>query len=97
MKVKGYKFDIVLVLYDMDDEEKELDLVQYSEKLVVVFVFMVLFEGVLIRIIKNLRVCGDCYVVFKYILVIKNREIMLRDGSRFYYFVNGKCFCDDYW
>ncbi|CAN6994404.1 hypothetical protein IGI04_017437 [Brassica rapa subsp. trilocularis] len=97
MKVKGYKPDTASVLHDMDDEEKESDLVQHSEKLAVAFALMVLPEGVPIRIIKNLRVCGDCHVAFKYISVIKNREITLRDGSRFHHFVNGKCSCDDYW
>ncbi|CAG7873687.1 unnamed protein product [Brassica rapa] len=97
MKVKGYKPDTASVLHDMDDEEKESDLVQHSEKLAVAFALMVLPEGVPIRIIKTLRVCGDCHVAFKYISVIKNREITLRDGSRFHHFVNGKCSCDDYW
>ncbi|KAF3558543.1 hypothetical protein F2Q69_00010398 [Brassica cretica] len=97
MKVKGYKPDTASVLHDMDDEEKESDLVQHSEKLTVAYALMVLPEGVPIRIIKNLRVCGDCHVAFKYISVIKNREITLRDGSRFHHFVNGKCSCGDYW
>ncbi|KAH0882000.1 hypothetical protein HID58_058096 [Brassica napus] len=97
MKVKGYKPDTASVLHDMDDEEKESDLVQHSEKLAVAYALMVLPEGVPIRIIKNLRVCGDCHVAFKYISVIKNREITLRDGSRFHHFVNGKCSCGDYW
>ncbi|CAA7028783.1 unnamed protein product [Microthlaspi erraticum] len=97
MKLKGYKPDTASVLHDMDEEEKESDLVEHSEKLAVAFALMVLPEGVPIRIIKNLRVCGDCHVAFKYISVIKSREITLRDGSRFHHFVNGKCSCGDYW
>ncbi|KAJ4892081.1 Tetratricopeptide repeat (TPR)-like superfamily protein [Raphanus sativus] len=97
MKARGYKPDTASVLHDMDDEEKESDLVQHSEKLAVAYALMILPEGVPIRIIKNLRVCGDCHVAFKYISVIKHREITLRDGSRFHHFVDGKCSCADYW
>ncbi|KAG7531661.1 Pentatricopeptide repeat [Arabidopsis suecica] len=81
MKLKGYKPDTASVLHDMDEEEKESDLVQHSEKLAVAFALMILPEGAPIRIIKNLRVCSDCHVAFKYISVIKNREITLRDES----------------
>ncbi|ESQ52828.1 hypothetical protein EUTSA_v10017967mg [Eutrema salsugineum] len=97
MKLKGYKPDTASVLHDMDEEEKESDLAQHSEKLAVAFALMILPEGVPIRIIKNLRVCSDCHVAFKYISLIKNREITLRDGSRFHHFINGKCSCADYW
>ncbi|XP_010517593.1 PREDICTED: pentatricopeptide repeat-containing protein At2g41080-like [Camelina sativa] len=97
MKLKGYKPDTASVLHDMDEEEKESDLVQHSEKLAVAYALMILPEGVPIRIIKNLRVCSDCHVAFKYISVIKKREITLRDGSRFHHFINGKCSCSDYW
>ncbi|GAY34588.1 hypothetical protein CUMW_276950 [Citrus unshiu] len=53
--------------------------------------------GVPIRVMKNLRVCSDCHVAIKYISEIKNREIIVRDASRFHHFRNGKCSCGDYW
>lgn len=71
MKELGYVFDLELVFYDVEEEDKEMYLVVYSEKLVIVFVLMNIEEGEednnVIRIMKNFRICGDCYVVVKFI------------------------------
>lgn len=50
-----------------------------------------------IRVVKNLRVCGDCHEVTKIISKVYNREIIVRDRVRFHRFVNGSCSCKDYW
>ncbi|KAG2296165.1 hypothetical protein Bca4012_002409 [Brassica carinata] len=77
MKLKGYKPETASLLQEMDDEEKESDLVQHSVKLAVAYALIILPEGIPIGIIKN-------------------REITLRDGSRFHHFSDGKCSCADY-
>ncbi|KAL0362456.1 UNVERIFIED_CONTAM: Pentatricopeptide repeat-containing protein [Sesamum calycinum] len=82
LKSLGYAPDIGAVLHDMDVEEKEYNLVHHSEKLAVAFALMNTPDGVPIRIMKNLRVCDDCHVAMKYISVVKNREIIVRDSSR---------------
>lgn len=97
MKLRGYMPDTGSVLHDMDTEEKEFNLGQHSEKLAIAFALMNTPEGVAIRVMKNLRICGDCHVAIKYISEIKNREIIVRDASRFHHFKNGKCSCGDYW
>ncbi|XP_047338318.1 pentatricopeptide repeat-containing protein At2g41080 [Impatiens glandulifera] len=98
LKLKGYVPDIEgSVLHDMDSEEKEYSLAHHSEKLAIVFALMIIPEGLPIRVMKNLRVCGDCHVAIKYISLIKNREIIVRDSSRFHHFKDGKCSCGDYW
>ncbi|XP_011082996.1 pentatricopeptide repeat-containing protein At2g41080 isoform X2 [Sesamum indicum] len=97
LKSLGYAPDIGAVLHDMDVEEKEYNLVHHSEKLAVAFALMNTPDGVPIRIMKNLRVCDDCHVAMKYISVVKNREIIVRDSSRFHHFKNGYCSCGDYW
>ncbi|XP_028760207.1 pentatricopeptide repeat-containing protein At2g41080-like [Neltuma alba] len=97
MKFHGYVPDTASVLHDMDNEEKEYNLVHHSEKLAIAFALMNTQEGAPIRVMKNLRVCSDCHVAFKFISKIKNREIIVRDSSRFHHFKNGTCSCGDYW
>lgn len=97
MKLRGYEPDIGSVLHDMDIEEKEYELAHHSEKLAVAFALLNTHEGVPIRVMKNLRICSDCHVAFKYISDIKNREIIVRDSSRFHHFKEGRCSCGDYW
>ncbi|KAJ4729631.1 Pentatricopeptide repeat-containing protein [Melia azedarach] len=97
MKLRGYVPDISSVLHDMDNEDKESNLKHHSEKLAIAFGLMNTPAGVPIRVMKNLRVCSDCHVAIKYISEIKNREIIVRDASRFHHFRNGKCSCGDYW
>ncbi|XP_050379683.1 pentatricopeptide repeat-containing protein At2g41080 [Argentina anserina] len=97
MKLHGYVPDTGSELHDMDDEEKEYDLAHHSEKLAIAFGLINTPEGVPLRVMKNLRVCIDCHVAIKYISQIKNREIVVRDASRFHHFKKGKCSCGDYW
>lgn len=61
MERLGYVFDISLVFYDVDEVIKVNWVCGYSERLVISYFFIYIGEGVLIRVIKNLRVCGDCY------------------------------------
>ncbi|XP_062143709.1 pentatricopeptide repeat-containing protein At2g41080 [Alnus glutinosa] len=97
MKLRGYVPDTGAVLHDMDNEEKEYNLANHSEKLAIAFALLNTPAGVPIRVMKNLRVCIDCHVAIKYISEIKNRDIIVRDTSRFHHFKNGKCSCGDYW
>ncbi|PKI62874.1 pentatricopeptide repeat-containing protein At2g41080 [Punica granatum] len=97
MKLRGYIPDMGSVLHDMDNEEKEHNLAHHSEKLAIAFALMNTPAGSPLRVMKNLRVCGDCHVAIKYISEIKGREIIVRDSSRFHHFKNGSCSCGDYW
>uniref|UniRef100_A0A2P2PQM7 Pentatricopeptide repeat-containing protein At2g41080 n=1 Tax=Rhizophora mucronata TaxID=61149 RepID=A0A2P2PQM7_RHIMU len=97
LKLSGYVPDIVSDLHDTDTEEREYNLVQHSEKLAIAFALIATPPGVTIRVMKNLRVCGDCHVAIKHISELKNREIVVRDTSRFHHFKNGECSCRDYW
>ncbi|XWS36689.1 hypothetical protein CRYUN_Cryun20dG0107000 [Craigia yunnanensis] len=83
-------------LYDLEPESKEELLSYHSEKLAIAFV-LTRNSGLPIRIMKNLRVCGDCHMAFKYISKIVGRLIILRDSNRFHHFTDGNCSCGDYW
>ncbi|KAL8529592.1 hypothetical protein ACS0TY_006864 [Phlomoides rotata] len=94
----GYVPEVVNVLHDIEDEEKEDAVVAHSEKLAVAFGMARLGDqSKMVRIVKNLRVCKDCHNVMKLISKVYKLEIMLRDRSRFHSFKNGRCSCRDYW
>lgn len=98
LKMVGYVPDTSLVHHgDMEDEEKEIALRYHSEKLAITFGLLNTPPGTTIRVVKNLRVCGDCHAAAKLIALIFNRQIVLRDVQRFHHFRDGKCSCGDFW
>ncbi|XP_044467715.1 pentatricopeptide repeat-containing protein At1g25360 [Mangifera indica] len=97
MRKLGYIPDTKFVLHDMESDQKEYALSTHSEKLAVAYGLMKLPLGAIIRIFKNLRICGDCHNAFKFISKVAAREIVVRDGKRFHHFRDGECSCGDYW
>ncbi|KAJ6720776.1 hypothetical protein OIU85_023937 [Salix viminalis] len=98
LKLVGYVPDTSLVVHpNMEDEEKEITLRYHSEKLAIAFGLLNSPPGTTIRVVKNLRVCGDCHSAAKLISSLIDREIILRDVQRFHHFKDGKCSCGDYW
>ena len=97
LREAGYVPDASLVLHDVDEEQKEQSLWHHSEKIAVAYGLMKIPEGIPIRIINNLRICGDCHATMKLISKITGREIILRDANRFHHFKLGSCSCGDYW
>ncbi|XP_074331789.1 pentatricopeptide repeat-containing protein At5g40410, mitochondrial-like [Apium graveolens] len=93
----GYVPDTSFVLQNIGEAEKESSLCGHSEKLAVAFGLISTQAGTPLRIIKNLRICGDCHSAIKYISKLENREIIMRDNYRFHKFVDGVCSCGDYW
>lgn len=69
----------------------------HSEMLALGFGLVSLGGGGTIRVMKNLRMCGDCHESFKLISEIVGREIVVRDLNRFHQFRGGSCSCGDYW
>ncbi|PKA64338.1 Pentatricopeptide repeat-containing protein [Apostasia shenzhenica] len=97
MKQMGYVPVMEFSLHDVEDENKEVALLYHSERLAIAFGLMNMNFRTPIRIIKNLRVCGDCHNAIKIITLIVDREIIVRDMNRFHHFANGLCSCGDYW
>lgn len=97
IKAMGYRPTTDVVMFDVEDEEKEHTLVHHSEKLAIAFCLLTTRPGEAIRVTKNLRVCTDCHTVIKLISRITHREIIVRDNNRFHCFRDGCCSCNDYW
>ncbi|QCE16833.1 structure-specific endonuclease subunit SLX1 [Vigna unguiculata] len=97
LREAGYCPDGSFVLHDVDEEEKTHSLGYHSEKLAVAYGLLKVPKGMPIRVMKNLRVCGDCHSAIKLIAKVTGREIILRDANRFHHFKDGYCSCKDYW
>lgn len=96
LELAGHVPDTSEVLYDMESL-KEGPLCYHSEKIAIAFGLISTRPGTTIRIVKNLRVCGNCHSEAKLISKIFNREIIARDRNRFHHFKDGVCSCMDYW
>ena len=86
---------------DKDQERRNEGLMTgigvHSEKLAIAFGLINTIPGTEITVIKNLRVCGDCHLFLKLVSEIVDRQLVVRDATRFHHFKNGACSCKDYW
>ncbi|GAV77367.1 PPR domain-containing protein/PPR_2 domain-containing protein/DYW_deaminase domain-containing protein [Cephalotus follicularis] len=97
IKKLGYETDIKHDLHDVEHNRKQELLRHHSEKLALTFGLMCLPPVAPIRIMKNLRICGDCHSFMKLASSITEREIIVRDAYRFHHFRNGCCSCGEFW
>ncbi|KAI3444895.1 hypothetical protein Pfo_001560 [Paulownia fortunei] len=97
MAKEGYAADVKFVLHDVEEDEKLDMLCGHSERLAIAFGLLHTKPGTPLLVMKNLRVCGDCHTVTKYISKIMYREILVRDANRFHLFKDGTCSCGDHW
>ncbi|KAL3640797.1 hypothetical protein CASFOL_015765 [Castilleja foliolosa] len=93
----GYVPDTRYVLHDIEQEEKEKALLYHSERLAIAFGLISTAPGTTLRVIKNLRICGDCHNFIKILSSFEKREFIVRDNKRFHHFKDGKCSCRDFW
>ncbi|KAL8201808.1 hypothetical protein R6Q57_010955 [Mikania cordata] len=97
LRIAGHVASRNEVFFDVEDEEKDKVLSYHSEKMAVAFGLISTAKGTVIRVVNNLRICGDCHNVMKLISSTFEREIVIRDRSRFHHFKKGCCSCGDYW
>lgn len=97
MREAGYVPDTRYVLHDIDEEAKEQALQYHSERLAIAYGLISTPPRTTLRIMKNLRICGDCHNAIKIMSKIVGRELIVRDNKRFHHFKDGKCSCGDYW
>lgn len=94
----GYQPELSAMTRDIECEEERKDtLCHHSEKLAIAWALMNTPPGTAIRLTKNLRICADCHTIIKFISKIRNREIIVKDASRYHHIKYGKCSCGDYW
>ncbi|PSS15659.1 Pentatricopeptide repeat-containing protein [Actinidia chinensis var. chinensis] len=93
----GYIADTSFVLQEVDSDEKNQAIRYHSERLAIAFGLITFPPGRPIRVMKNLRVCGDCHTAIKFMSKCSGRVIIVRDNNRFHRFEDGKCSCGDYW
>ncbi|POO03902.1 DYW domain containing protein [Trema orientale] len=99
----GYVPGLRFALHDVEDESKEESLRVHSEKLAIGLALVrgglnkETKEKMMIRIFKNLRVCGDCHSFIKGLSKVLNVVLLVRDANRFHKFEDGMCSCRDYW
>lgn len=97
MEREGYVADTSVVLQGVDGEEKNRMIRYHSERLAIAFCLITFPPDRPIRIMKNLRVCGDCHAAIKFMSKCTRRVIIVRDNNRFHRFEDGRCSCGDYW
>ncbi|KAL6893999.1 hypothetical protein ACP4OV_008097 [Aristida adscensionis] len=97
IRAAGYVPDTRHVLHDVDEGAKARALMYHSERLAIAFGLVSTPPGTPLRVMKNLRICGDCHAAVKLIAKVTGREIVVRDNKRFHHFKDGVCSCGDYW
>lgn len=97
MKEEGHFPKMRYALIKADDMGKEMALCGHSEKLAMAFGILSLPPSKTVRVTKNLRVCGDCHEMAKFMSKMMKRDIILRDSNRFHHFKNGSCSCRGHW
>ncbi|KAL1060203.1 hypothetical protein V6Z11_1Z116800 [Gossypium hirsutum] len=97
VKILGYKVETEHELHDVEESRKQELLKHHSEKLALSFGLLSLPASAPIRIMKNLRICGDCHSFMKHASSSTQREIIVRDINRFHHFRKGRCSCCDFW
>nr|GEV15012.1 pentatricopeptide repeat-containing protein At3g24000, mitochondrial-like [Tanacetum cinerariifolium] len=93
----GYFPNTDYVLHNVSDKEKREILTHHSERLALGFSLINNNSNKMVRIFKNLRICGDCHDYMKLVSSITNKDIVIRDAKRFHHFKDGSCSCQDYW
>ncbi|XP_057470112.1 pentatricopeptide repeat-containing protein At1g19720 [Actinidia eriantha] len=81
-----------------EEEEKEEIGGVHSEKLAIAFALIGSPQASQsIRIMKSLRICGNCHRMAKFVSKTYGCEIYLTDSACLHHFYGGHCSCGDYW
>jgi pentatricopeptide repeat protein len=89
----GYEPDTTFVLHDVEEYQKRHFLMYHSAKLATMYGLLMAGPGQTIRVMKNIRMCGDCHSFLEHASSATGKEISVRDPSGFHIFRGGKCSC----
>ncbi|XP_047308873.1 pentatricopeptide repeat-containing protein At5g50390, chloroplastic [Impatiens glandulifera] len=92
----GYVAENTFLLPDVDEKEEKM-VFYHSEKLAIGFGLINTGKTTALQLVQSHRICVDCHSAVKLISDVVEREIVVRDASRFHRFKNGFCSCGDYW
>lgn len=73
--------DVKCVYQAIKDVKKEKVLLTHTEKLAIAYGLMKMKNSSLIRVIKTTSMCSDCHTAAKFISLVRNHEIILKDSS----------------
>ncbi|GJN24647.1 hypothetical protein PR202_gb12400 [Eleusine coracana subsp. coracana] len=91
----GYEPDTTFVLHDVEEYQKRHFLMYHSVKLATMYGLLMAGPGQTVRVVKNIRMCGDCHSFLEHASVATGKDISVRDSSGFHIFRGGKCSCKD--
>uniref|UniRef100_A0ACD5TIE5 Uncharacterized protein n=1 Tax=Avena sativa TaxID=4498 RepID=A0ACD5TIE5_AVESA len=89
----GYEPDTTFVLHDVEEYQKRHFLMYHSAKLAATYGLLMAGSGQIVRVVKNIRMCGDCHSFLEHASVATGKEISVRDSSGFHIFRGGICSC----
>ncbi|KAJ3688715.1 hypothetical protein LUZ61_017879 [Rhynchospora tenuis] len=69
----------------------------HSEKLAVAFGLIGTPEFTSLQLMQPHRICEHCHAFIQVVGLLTQRDIVVRDASRFHHFSEGKCSCNNYW
>ncbi|VAH50427.1 hypothetical protein VPH35_030617 [Triticum aestivum] len=89
----GYEPDTTFVLHDVEEYQKRHFLMYHSAKLAATYGLLMAGSGKIIRVVKNIRMCGDCHSFLEHASAATGKEISVRDSNGFHVFRAGICSC----
>ena len=92
----GYVANTEFVLHYAEEEVKESLVSKHNEKLAIAFGLSVCNDSNPLIITKNLRICGDCHNMVKFVSFAEKCRMVFHDTRRFHHFADGLCPCGDY-
>ena len=87
--------DTNFVLPDVEEEQKQAELIYHCEKLAIAYGILCMPNGTPIQIMKNLWIYDHSFT--KFVSNFSHCKIIIRDGSIFHHLRDGLCSCGDYW